>query len=82
MNYGSSRSSREAPRWESIRLPPGDYVVRLGVDGETAAIFAGLSAFAPVMVCGWPRAAAFIHSFKGRDLAEPLCWEVTVGAHE
>jgi hypothetical protein len=49
------------------------------VDGETAAIFAGLNAFAPIKVCGWPRAAAFVQSAKGRDLGDPLCWAVTVG---
>lgn len=79
VNYGASRRSQRAPEWESIRLPPGDYVVRLGVDGETAAIFAGLNAFAPIKVCGWPRAAAFVQSAKRCDLDEPLCWEVTVG---
>jgi hypothetical protein len=69
----------DAPRWESIRLPPGEYIVRLGMDGETAAVFEphGMS---PVKECSWPRAAQFVQRNGGEDLAEALAWRVTVRA--
>lgn len=78
MNYGSSRRSHDAPRWESIRLPPGEYVVRLGMDGETAGVFEA-GGMVPVKVCAWPRAAQFVQERRGEDLGEPLAWRVTVG---
>lgn len=79
MNYGSSRRSREAPRWDSIRLPPGEYVARLDEHGEAGAVFE-LGGYVPVKLCAWPRVAQFVQKHGGEDLGEPLAWRVRVAA--
>ncbi len=66
------------PRPRSI-LPPGSYIIRLHLNGETASIARHQTPDDPLWVGGWAVAAAFLQDLDERtDGGEPLTWKVTV----
>ena len=68
----------EPPRRPRSILPPGTFIIRLHLDGQTASILRRGEPD-PLWVGSWFTAATFLQDLDYRvDGADPLTWEVTV----
>ncbi len=69
----------QPPHRHRAALPPGSYVIRLHLDGETASIALLEKPDEPIWVGPWAPAAVLLQDFDERtDHPEPLTWEVRV----